>query len=101
MVAEHLTCETDVVTGEKTIFVTIRAPRGISEEAVHASVLRLATAFAAVEDLAPGELQALEWEKQRATDDSVCWVLRREFSDPDYPRRLDFVLQSLKGASVH
>jgi hypothetical protein len=101
VVAEHVTCETRVVPGEKTLFVTIRAAPGVTDEALHASVFQLATAFAAVEDLAAGELQALEWEQQRGTDDSVCWVLRREFSDPDYPRKLEFALQSIRGASVH
>jgi hypothetical protein len=41
VVAEHVTCETAVVTGAKTLFVRIRAPAGVSDEALHASVLRV------------------------------------------------------------
>jgi hypothetical protein len=101
LVAWDITCEIAVASDEQVVFVTVRAPPGVPEEALHASVFQLATAFAAVEDLGSEELQALEWERQRRTDNSVCWVLRREFSDPDYPRRLDFVLRSIEGATIH
>jgi hypothetical protein len=101
VVAQHLTCEIAVAIDEKVVLVTVRAPPGISEEMLHASVVQLATAFAVVEDLGAEELQALEWERQRRLDNSVCWVLRRAFSDPDYPRRLDFVLRSIEGATIH
>jgi hypothetical protein len=101
VVAEHVSCETAVVAGENVLFVTIRAPLDVSDEALHTSLLQLATAFDVVEDSALGDLQLLEWEKHRGMDNSIYWVLRREFTDPDYPRRLDFALQSIRDASVH
>jgi hypothetical protein len=60
-------------------------------------MFQIADAFAAVERLAEKEVQDLFWEQKRLSPTEHCITLRRQFSDPEYPRQFDVAFRRLAG----
>jgi hypothetical protein len=68
-------------------------------------MFQIADAFAEVELLSEKDMQDLFWEKKRLSPTEHCIVLRRKFSDPDYPQKFDAALRKrtgdIRSISVH
>jgi hypothetical protein len=87
-----------ILATDGILFVTVRAPNGAERDSIDACMFKVTSAFAVVERLPDNQLDDLHWEKKR-TGQSPCYVVRREFTDPHYPQKLDLALRSM--ATLH
>ena len=60
-------------------------------------MFQIVDTFAVVEGLSERELQDLFWEQKRLSPTEHCIILRRRFSDPEYPQKFDAAFRRLTG----
>ena len=61
---------------------------------VEACMAEITRAFCAVEQLTEVELQGLYWQQERLSEFEDSVILRKPFTDPDYPARFDAALKA-------
>jgi hypothetical protein len=94
-----------IIAADEILLVTLRFGAGAARDAIEAFMFQIADAFAEVERLSEKDLQDLFWEQKRLSLTEHCVVLRRKFSDPDYPQKFDAALRKrtgdIKNRAVH
>jgi hypothetical protein len=64
-------------------------------------MFQIVDTFTAIEGLSEKEIQDLLWEWKRLSPTEHCITLRRRFSDPEYPQKLDAASRRLTGDLDH
>jgi hypothetical protein len=86
-----------IIAADDILLVTLRFRPGADCDAIETCMFQIANAFAAVECLSEKDMQDLFWEKRRASPTQHCVVVRRKYSDPEYPQKFDAAFRRLTG----
>jgi hypothetical protein len=79
--------------------VTLRFPAATDREVIEAYMARIAGAFAQVETLTETEMQQLFWQQRQVSQTEHCVILRRAYTDPEYPKRFDAAFRKLNAGA--
>jgi hypothetical protein len=89
-----------IVAGGGVLFIGVRVPETASDEDMETVRSTLVEAFAWVEHVDEREMQSLLFDEGNAAPhEPLAFVLRREYSDPQYPAKIDCALQRLTSAA--
>jgi hypothetical protein len=97
----HKPFEIALVAGDGVLFIGVRVPESASEFDIQTVRSTLIEAFAWVEHVDEKVMQSLLFDAggPAALDEPLRFVVRREYSDPRYPEKIDCALQRLTSAS--
>lgn len=84
-----------IIAADEILLVTLRFRPGADRDAIEACMFRIADTLAAIEEHSEKEMQGILWEQKRMSRTEHCITLRRNFSDPEYPRKFNAAFQRL------
>jgi len=89
--------EISILTGDGVVFVELRVPALARQSDIESVIVKLVEAFATVERRDEEEMQSVLFDggSQSPGDEPLEFIFRREYSDPQYPVKLDCALRRL------
>ena len=93
--------EISVRADNGVVFVGVRVPGSANRDDIEIVMIRIAGAFASVERLDEQQMMGLLFNDRTRSQSKTAsgFVLRREYSDPEYPIKLDHALKQLSRAN--
>ena len=97
---KQTTFKLSIVAGGGVLFIGVRVPESASDADIKTVRSTLVEAFASVEQVDEREMRCLLFDDGNpAQNESLAFILRREYSDPQYPAKIDCALQRLTSAA--